>query len=88
MALTNKTLLDAMNATYSVQQAWYDGQISRFEIVKHFVDDLIADLEDHHFEEIIPSINMLTTSIGEGVTIQTAQNVSDLRSALVKTTWM
>lgn len=88
MALTNKTLHDALNLTYAVQQAWFDGGISRFDIVDQFVGDLISELEDHHFDEIIPSINVLVTTVGEGVTIRKAYNSSDLRNALVKTTWM
>lgn len=85
LAFMNVTVERAFDTSYSIQQAWLQGNISRYQMVEWFLDDL---LEGHHEPTFLPRIAVLLTSAKKGVEIQSATNLSELRTLLKKTTWI
>lgn len=97
MAAMNHTLDDAVNIAGNIQQLWLNGQISRFDIVDRFLDDILQSYDDHHDNEnsntssalfLHSNLKVLVTSKGRGLEIIQATNRQELKDILKKTTWI
>jgi hypothetical protein len=90
MAAMNVSLDDATFTTYNIQQAWMAGNMSRFEIVDAFLDQVIDHSEEteEKIEHFLPKLNILVTSRGNGVKVIQPSNRQELVSALKQTTWI
>lgn len=87
MALTNTSIDDALSSTFGVQHAWQSGNISRYEIVNRFVDDILS-VDDNVLSEAVDRMNILVTTAKEGLTIGKAKSPLELRDLLIKTTYI
>lgn len=86
MAQQNATLADAYGYASALQRSWLGGNISRYDIVEQFIDDLLQhrELED----DFIHRTNILVTTTGKGVVTEKPKTVEELRHHLVRTTFM
>jgi len=86
MAQLNATLDVAYGYALGAQRSWLDGNITRYEIVARFVDDLLqhGELEP----DFISRTNILVTSTEKGVAAENPTNVEELRDLLIRTTFI
>ena len=104
VALMQVANLDAtLDTCFNIQAQWESGNITTYDMVDQFVEELIltsgtGDVDDPQRQrqqqrrmfEILNRVNILvTTPYGtHGVVSTKATNQTELRSLLVKTTWM
>ncbi len=85
--MTNTSLDDAMSSTFGIQQAWQNGEISRFEIVENFVNNFLS-VENRLLTGVFERVHVLVTTAKGGLTIGQANSTSELKDLLIKTTYM
>ena len=56
----NRTLDDVSNAAFSAQEAWTSGNLTRFDLVEHFFDELVPETldDDKTVKELLPKIKV------------------------------
>jgi hypothetical protein len=86
----NTTVDEVFKSGFAVQDAWNYGSLNRFELVDKFFDDIVptSDLTVSSLEDFLPRLNILVTTLGEGVRITQATNRDELKDLIVKTTWV
>jgi hypothetical protein len=82
----NTTLDTAADSAFSIQAAWIAGNISRYQLVDRFIDDLL--MPSTTLENIIKRLHILVTTHKNGVAIEKASNLRELKELLLKTTYM
>lgn len=92
-ALSNRTISDVSDIAFGLQQRWRTSNISRWDIVEHFVDGILASdnlyfLNQNLNAALLEKINVLTTTRGGRMSIRKAQNISELKDLLIQTTWI
>ena len=87
MALMNLTLDETADAAFQSQSMWRAGNISRFELVDHFFEQLVPLGEDE-VQPVLPNLKILVTSQREGHQVGQAKDRAHLKDLLIKTTWM
>ena len=97
VALMQVANLDTtLDTCFNIQAQWESGNITTYDMVDQFVEELIltGDTEDdpqrQRMFEILNRVNILVTTpySAHGVVSSKASNQTELRSLLVKTTWM
>jgi len=88
LALTNVTVEKALERSISVQNTWKTGNISRYDIVDSFLDELLPPNEYEEMHVLLDRVNILVTTVGEGATVNRATSHEELRELLIRTTWM
>jgi hypothetical protein len=60
----NRTLDDVSNAAFSAQEAWTSGNLTRFDLVEHFFDELVPETidDDETVRELLPKIKVRQVS--------------------------
>lgn len=86
MAFMNTTLEDARENAHSIQSSWMSGDLSRYDLVDRFIDNLIDEKES--ITHLLDRLHILVTTTKNGVAIEKAENLSDLKELLLKTTFM
>lgn len=87
---SNYSMEDMWDLAYSVQNRWKSGEISRYQVVASFVDDLLygAILDPKDLERL----NILTTVkdgwFGVQTCIRTPTDAESLRTMLIQTAWI
>jgi hypothetical protein len=84
----NHTIDDVADKTFDAQTAWMQGNITRFELVEHFVDDLLAGTDEEHLGEILTNLQILVTTTKDGFKAKSATDRKELKDLLAKTTWV
>ena len=77
-----------VEAGFSTQAAWTAGNISRFELVDHFIDGLIPHGSEEILDEFLPNLKILVTTSKNGYEAVEASNRTELRDLLIKTAWV
>jgi hypothetical protein len=78
----------AFDTCGDIQMAWMDGTLSRYDMVNHFLDRLVAP---HHVASVPPffdRLRVIVTSTSQGVDATQPSNRDELVDLLVKTTWI
>lgn len=90
MAAMNVSVHDAVETTYGIQQSWMVGNMSRFDLVDRFLDEILEHSEEaeERIEQFLPNLNVLVTSRENGVEVVQANNRQELVDALKQTTWI
>jgi hypothetical protein len=90
LAAMNVTLGDALALGFGIQQSWLAGNMTRFEMVDHFLDGTLGDSSDYaeRIDSFLPNLNVLVTSKGKGVEVVRPQSRQELMVALKQTTWI
>lgn len=86
MAIMNMTLEDATDTAHAIQSSWMNGTISRYDLVDHFLDDLLHDSMEINL--FLDRLHILVTSTKDGVAVERASNSTHLKELLLKTTYM
>jgi len=87
----NLTLDETVDAAFHAQATWQSGNISRFELVDLFFDSLLPYdkmASSDGLERILPNLKILVTTQTEGHQVRQANNRTELKDLLVKTTWV
>ena len=87
LAFWNTTLDDTFDACFQLQQAWLDGNITRYDLVNGFLDHFMSASTLDHMN-ILSRLHILVTTASTGVHIETATSLAELRDLLIKTTWI
>jgi len=103
MAAMNVSVTDALSMTYDIQQKWLAGDMSRFEIVDAFLEDVLGNNDidpldamndiavvdnDDRIESFLANIHVLVTTKGNGVKVVNPTSRRELVDALKQTTWI
>eukprot|EP00816_Leptocylindrus_hargravesii_P005670 CAMPEP_0196803124 /NCGR_PEP_ID=MMETSP1362-20130617/2547_1 /TAXON_ID=163516 /ORGANISM="Leptocylindrus danicus, Strain CCMP1856" /LENGTH=218 /DNA_ID=CAMNT_0042174567 /DNA_START=378 /DNA_END=1034 /DNA_ORIENTATION=- len=93
VALSNRTITDVSDIAFGLQQRWRSNNISRWDIVEHFVDDILKNdslqvLHQNVDANLLERMNVLTTTKEGSMSVRKAQNISDLKDLLIQTTWI
>ena len=88
MALTNQTLGQAYAASHRVQQAWLQGNLTRYQLVENFLLDDVFRLNEHVIQEMLPRLNILITTVNEGLQVRQATCMVEFYDLLLQTTWI
>lgn len=86
LSLANKTYDEVLSAAVEAQNLWSEGMISRYDIVPHFINSILDDVNTD--ETIFQKLNVLLTTKGTGVTAKRPQTAQELRELLIQTTWI
>lgn len=86
-ALMNMTLDETAQTAFHAQSLWRAGNVSRFELVDHFFDQLVPEEEDR-IQHILPNIKVLITTQRDGHQVGQAKDPAELKDFMIKTTWM
>ena len=73
---------------FATQKAWMRGNLTRFEVIDHFVDKLLADESDESLQQVLPNLQILVTTTQDGFEVKQPTDRAELRELLTKTTWM
>jgi hypothetical protein len=84
----NITVDEVIDSGFAVQDAWNSGSLNRFELVDKFFDDIVPSDSTVSLEDFLPRLQILVTTLGEGVQITQATNRDELKDLIVKTTWV
>lgn len=88
----NLTLDETADAAFYAQEAWQSGNVSRFELVDLFFESLLPTDDSaapvDNLERILPKLKILVTTQNDGHQVKQANNRSELKDLLVKTTWV
>jgi hypothetical protein len=85
LAFLNSTVDNTYDTSYSIQQAWLQGNITRYDMVDWFLQDVVFPVYEMNF---LPRIHVLVTTASQGVHIETASSLEELKDLLIKTTWI
>lgn len=90
MAIMNTTLEEATQNAHSIQASWLAGNLSRYDLVDRFIDNLLVSNNDEiadvtHF---LDRLNILVTTTKNGVAVERPANSTQLKELLLKTTYM
>lgn len=89
LAAMNVSLSDALSLSFGIQQSWLAGNMTRFEMVDHFLEGTLGDEEyAERMESFLPNLNVLVTSKGKGVEVVQPASRNELVLALKQTTWI
>jgi hypothetical protein len=84
----NRSLEETMDAAFSAQDAWRAGNVSRFEVVGHFLDSLVPPESEEAIHHFLPNLKILVTTTKNGFEAKEPRNIDELRDLIVKTTWV
>jgi hypothetical protein len=87
-ALMNHTVDEIASVAFDAQTAWMGGNITRFELVDFFVDNLLAGEPEERLLEVLPNLQILVTTTKGGFEVKEATNREELNDLLAKTTWV
>jgi len=85
LAFTNSSVSHTHETCERIQSAWLEGTMTRYNLVDHFLDELVSENEDRID---LSRINVLITSRNDGVHVKRADTVADLKKLLRLTTWV
>lgn len=88
--LANRSFEELFDSALSIQNNWKDGEISRFDALETFVDDLLdhnATLEVDLFSNV-HIITSVATRFGWEVHMNTPVDIEHLRTLLIQTAWI
>lgn len=90
MAFMNTTLESATNHAHSIQSSWMAGDISRYDLVDQFIDNILLsnDNEVIDLAHFLDRLHILVTTTKHGVAVEKATNTTQLKELLLKTTYM
>lgn len=92
--ISNKSYEEVLNIALSTRNRWMNGELSRFDIVNEFIDELIPDDDDEDDmtvgsamvrEMMLENVRVLVTSYRTGPEVKQASNMSELREILSHT---
>jgi hypothetical protein len=70
------------------KDAWLEGRISRYEIVEHFMDNLLYNSTNAVDVAVLDKLNVLVTTSEKGVVSRKATNLEELKDIITKTMYM
>lgn len=88
LAFMNTTVDTAYSTSLSIQEAWMDGNMTRYDMVDSFLEDLVAEDAADRIEHFLPRLTILLTTAGNGVEMRKASDRQELVDLLIKTTWI
>ncbi|GKY93911.1 hypothetical protein MPSEU_000358000 [Mayamaea pseudoterrestris] len=88
LAFLNTTIDETVDACYEIQNGWMQGELSRFDMVNHFLNRLVTPTDVNRIEHVLHQLNIIVTTASRGVEIVQPSNRSDLIDLLIKTTWI
>jgi hypothetical protein len=87
----NRTLDETANAAFHTQSLWLSGNLTRFELVDAFVEELLP-LHDEsvtsNLDRFLPRLNVLVTTGRDGYRVIQSNSRAELKDVLLKTTWV
>merc|ERR1712157_510053 len=83
--LTNCSANEMIDNAFKAQRLRKNGEISRFEVVDQFINDLIHNTSNVLFLE---RIHIITTRLDKGVTIRKATSMREMKEMLIQTTFI
>jgi hypothetical protein len=93
--LQNRSMDTVLDMATDAQKRWLRGEISRYEVVPDFVDNLLYNGDPEMLDAVahgLPRLNVITTTrkgiFGIDKSIRTADNIESLREMLLQTTWI
>jgi hypothetical protein len=92
--LLNITLSESVQNGGSLQREWYEGTLSRYEIVNKFIDVMYEDagvygMPEEERERVLEQINVMVTSFpGMKLGIVTPKDFKTLKSLLIQTSYI
>lgn len=84
-SMSNRTVDELIDVAVKAQELWRDGNISRFDIVEVFLDNIVPSLTNNG---VIDKLHILLTTTGVGGTARRAHTLDELRDLLIQTTWI
>ena len=89
LAFMNANFETTFGTCRDIQQSWRVGNISRYDMVDWFVDELVTTSPTAAKElDFLNKINVLVTTAKDGVQMRKAQDLQELKDLLIKTTWI
>jgi hypothetical protein len=79
------TLEDGFRSASGSQDMWRQRQISLYDVVEHFLDDV---LDSHKEVEFLDRLNVLITTSEGGVVARQPTTVEELKDFILKTVYM
>lgn len=89
--MMNTTVDTVYDTCSSIQTAWINGNISRYDMVDLFLDELVPEesLNEQRLLSFLPNVNVIVTTVGgEAVVIEQADSREKLVDLMTKTTFI
>lgn len=87
--MQNYSRSETQRVALDIQKRWLNGNITRYEVVAAFVEDITENPPDDSVLARIKIISSVPTgNFGMKATIRTPTSVSELRTMLLQTTWI
>lgn len=86
MAFMNTTLEEATENAHSIQTLWMTGNLSRYDLVDRFIDNLLN--REESIVHLLDRLHILVTTTKNGVAVEKATDSRQLKELLLKTTFM
>lgn len=82
------SLEEGFQTAVASKHAWLEGRISRYEIVEHFMDNLVHNSSNAVDAAVLDRLNVLVTTSEKGVVARKATNLEELKDIITKTMYM
>jgi hypothetical protein len=92
--LQNMSMVDIHEEAVRIQNQWKAGEISRYEVVEHFVSWLLLPSADDSAttRNMLSSLKIITSAPGQSWAVQpvvrSPSSIRELREMLIQTTWI
>ena len=87
VAFMGMSLDDTFRSASTAKEMWLQNQISLYDIVGHFVDDILVNVNDTQ-PYFLDRMNILITASDQGTVVRKPTTLDDLKDLMLKTAYM